>query len=608
MRLDKNNNSNIIYRIAANNLLAKKSSSLISLLSILLVTALICVLSLFILGQRTKETQGNAGIYTIFFVSLLFFTASSIVIYSIFYFSVAARARQIGQFLTIGMTEKQVKKMIRREGLLLSVIAIPAGLLLGGLVICIAMPEGWDLAEYGTVSLVIAALEFLIVQISIGKPASMASKVSPIEASKYNMDAGRGDETGKKKHKFLSPFTLAQMEIRNNPKRLGLTTMSLALGGILFMVAATWIASWDREAFSRQGVFRDCEYYLEYSYDPHGAPKAYGITDFQRKGTLSDALAEEIRAIPHVKDVHIERTATGVISYQGAVFTQPFCPLSSEDAEYFELPAEGHNSYAYMARHDAIFITDSGFCEKVNGIAFTPGEKLQISYFDGEEHTIELEIAAVTKEKAASHPERTTFCMSDATMKKLWAGMNTAQSFSISVDNFEENGAQAEEQLRALVSRYDDLSLRTLREQKLEDAAQIPELEMQIYGIAAFVIMFGVFHLVNTVCGSIMSRKKQLSMLESVGMEERQVRNMLLSESFFLTLPNILLTITLGSAAGFGFISMMQKSASYLEYRFPVAAILLYVVGMVAIPMIITIVCLKKQQKYSLVERIRNED
>lgn len=83
---------------------------------------------------------------------------------------------------------------------------------------------------------------------------------------------------------------------------------------------------------------------------------------------------------------------------------------------------------------------------------------------------------------------------------------------------------------------------------------------------------------------------------------------MLLSESFFLTLPNILLTITLGSAAGFGFISMMQKSASYLEYRFPVAAILLYVIGMVGIPMIITIVCLKKQQKYSLVERIRNED
>lgn len=261
-----------------------------------------------------------------------------------------------------------------------------------------------------------------------------------------------------------------------------------------------------------------------------------------------------------------------------------------------------------MVENDAILITDSTFSENINGITFTPGEKLKVSYFDGEEHTIELEIAAVSKEKAKSYPDRTTFCMSDETMKKLWGKMNTAESFSISVDNDKENGVQVEEQIKALISNYDDLSLRTLREQKLEDATQIAKLEMQIYGIAIFVIMFGIFNLINTVCGSIVSRKKQLSMLESIGMEERQVRNMLLIESFFIALPNILITITLGTAAGFGFISWMQKSATYLKYRFPIVAILLYVIGMIGIPILITFYCLKKQNKFSLVERIRNED
>ena len=57
MKLDKNNNSKILYRIAKNNLLAKKSSSFISLLSIVFVTALISTLTLFILGQKTAENQ-----------------------------------------------------------------------------------------------------------------------------------------------------------------------------------------------------------------------------------------------------------------------------------------------------------------------------------------------------------------------------------------------------------------------------------------------------------------------------------------------------------------------------------------------------------------------
>ena len=57
MILDKNNNGKIIYRIAKNNLLAKKASAFLSLLAILLVTALISALALFLLGQQTAEKQ-----------------------------------------------------------------------------------------------------------------------------------------------------------------------------------------------------------------------------------------------------------------------------------------------------------------------------------------------------------------------------------------------------------------------------------------------------------------------------------------------------------------------------------------------------------------------
>ncbi|WP_347563999.1 FtsX-like permease family protein [Neglectibacter sp. X58] len=98
------------------------------------------------------------------------------------------------------------------------------------------------------------------------------------------------------------------------------------------------------------------------------------------------------------------------------------------------------------------------------------------------------------------------------------------------------------------------------------------------------------------------------SMLESIGMEERQVRNMLFWESFLFALQNILITLTFGTVTGFAFISFMQKSATYLEYHFPIIAVVLYIIGMIGIPMLISLGCLKRQNNISLVERIRNED
>ena len=480
-------------------------------------------------GKFEQSLQrGNSGIYTILFVSVILFIASSIVIYSIFYLSVTARVQQIGQ-LTIGMTEKQVKQMIRREGLLLSMLSIPIGLLISGIVSHILIPDGWTLKNYGIISLVIGILGILIVQFSVRKPAKIASKFSPIEASR-NVGAS-AKERHNQKHKTLTSYVLAQMESKNNRKRWWFTTVSLALGGIIFMVATTWVASWSEEWYAREGIFTNGEYYISYLYD-HSTPKPYGITEFQLTGHLGSELENSIREIPNVKDVYVEKAAFGDIEYKEVTFLQAFYPLSADDTEYYQLPAKGNNSYEYMVEHDAIFITDSALSENMNGVNFQPGDKIEFHYFDGEEHTVELEIAAVSAESIEGIGNRSNFCMADKTMEKLWKAMNTAAEFYISVENYEKNGEQVENALLTLLDDYEDLSLYTLRERKVELSGQIEKLQMQIYGIAIFIILFSIFNLINTVISSIVSRKKELSMLESIVMEERQVRNMLFWESF----------------------------------------------------------------------------
>ena len=294
-------------------------------------------------GKFEQSLQsGNSGIYMVFFVSVILFIAGSIVIYSIFYLSITARVQQIGQLQTIGMTEKQVKQMIRREGLLLSMLSIPIGLLIGGIVSYILIPDGWTLKNYGIISLVIGILGILIVQLSVRKPAKIASKFSPIEASRNVVASAK--ERPNDKHKILTPYVLAQMESKNNHKRWWVTTISLAFGGIIFMTATTWVASWNEEQYAREGTFTNGECYISYLYD-HSTPKPYGITEFQLTGHLGSELENSIREIPNVKDVYVEKAAFGDIEYKGATFLQAFYPLNADDTEYYQLPARGNNSY-----------------------------------------------------------------------------------------------------------------------------------------------------------------------------------------------------------------------------------------------------------------------
>ncbi len=564
-------------------------------------------------GKFEESLQkGNTGMYAVLSVSVLLFVASSIVIYSIFYLSVTARVQQIGQLQTIGMTEKQVKQMIRREGLLLSVLGIPIGLLIGAAVAYLFIPDGWAFNNFARVALAVSVLGILVVQISVRKPASIASRFSPIEASRNagsasaaSKDRPHGRNNGK--HKRLAPYRLALMESQNNCKRWWFTTLSLAFGGIIFMVATTWVASWDEEQYAREGIFADNEYYISYLYS-HSTPKPYGITDFQLDGHLGGELEKRIREIPNVTDVYFENEVFGNIEYKGATFLQGFYPVGAEDSEYYQLPAEGNNSYGYMVQHDAILITDCALSETINGITFEAGDRIQFRYFDGEEHTVELEIGAVSQEGVAGYGNRPNFCMADKTVEKLWRAMNTASACFVSVEDYGKHGDRVEAALRALLEDYAELSLSTLRERKIEVSGQMEQTQMQIYGISIFMIVFGIFNLINTVISSIVSRKKELSMLESIGMEGRQVRNMLFWESIFLALPNILLTLTFGTAAGFAFLSWMQKSASYLEYHLPVMAAVFYMAGMIGIPMLVSWGCLKRQNNVSLVERIKNED
>lgn len=553
---------------------------------------------------ETSLQSGNTALYVIVLLAIMIAVACGIVIYSIFYLSVSSSTQRLGQYLTIGMTKKQMRGLIRREGFLLTLLALPVSLVVSAGIAWLILPDGWSMTNYLFLCGITVVCATVVVQISVGKPAAVAAKLPPVEALRGNL----AEEETTKRHKSsqdnLTIFRLARIFGNAGGKKWIFTTLSLAFSGILFMTAATWMVSWDDEAYSRQNGFQDNEYHISYLYD-HSYPKTYGTTEMQLTGHLSEELYQQISAIPHVEHVAVEHSAFANISYQGASFLQSFYPLTADSEEYFTLEAEGNNSYDYLSEHDGILITNSTFSESINGIDFQPGDMVTLHYFDGEEHTVELEIAAVSEEYVDAGNDRPTFCMADTTMQKLWNGMNTASMFYITADNYTEYGAAVEEEIRSIVEQYDDLSLWTLREQSLEDSSAIRQQKQQIYGISILLILFSIFNLINTVISGFSTRKREFSVLESLGMEQRQLRKMLFCESIIQMLPSLILTFSVGTLAGFALIQFLRQSATYLQYTFPIMATIFYLLALLGLPLILTAGCLRTQEKIPLVERIR---
>ncbi len=207
------------------------------------------------LGVSITESLVIIGIgIAILFVSVL-------VIYSIFYISVTGRIRQFGQLRTIGMTSKQIKKMINLEGLLLCLMGSQIGLLIGGTFAYFIEPDGFTWMNTLVIGIIVIIADLITVLFSIRKPAKIAASASPIDMSKvsgYTVNVKKS----KLKKRRLNPTGLAKISNDRNRKKSTMTMLSLGIGGIVFIAGATMLTSMNEEEFSRQSEYRFGEYVL----------------------------------------------------------------------------------------------------------------------------------------------------------------------------------------------------------------------------------------------------------------------------------------------------------------------------------------------------------
>ena len=100
-----------------------------------------CKEAMYLIGSSV-DTQ-DVLVYGL--VGMVILLACILVIYGVFYLSVIGKIHQFGQLRTIGMTKKQMKKLVSKEGRRLFLYVAPIGILIGGIAGYFIIPSGFSI-------------------------------------------------------------------------------------------------------------------------------------------------------------------------------------------------------------------------------------------------------------------------------------------------------------------------------------------------------------------------------------------------------------------------------------------------------------------------------
>lgn len=564
-----------------------------------------------------SKSHTSVEIFMIAGISAAILLASILVIYSIFYISITGRIREFGQLRTIGMTSKQIRKVVNIEGRLLAFAGLIVGLSIGTAFAYVLKPAGFYFLNTLAIWLITAVADLIMVQFSLRKPARIAAFATPVEAAKlsgYELDSKVG------KHRKMTPFGLAKISVGRNRKKFRMTVLSLGIAGVLFICGSTLLSSYNREEYSRQGEFYFGEYLIKISSNATQLAE-HGMADIQMNNPLNEELRSQIISLAGVKNIMAAECMEVVYEYNNYRSNDNVAPFDREEAELLSRYSENGVVFDYdqMVRDKEIIITDNDTAEEMFGWRFRTGERVLLRWFDGMDYREDyFKIAGCIDNFSDLYNDkndngRRLVMRGDGWFlipKELIEDMvsdsyNLNNKFIVSVEDWETD-TEVKEFIETMVAENSTLVFETLSERMERDESSYILLQYIIYGLSAFLMGFALINLINTLVSNVMSRKREFAMLRSIGMSTRQLSQMIIGEGIMLVVRNIIVTFVFGTAAGYALIYAIKNlGANYVHWHFPIWYLLGYVVLVLVAPVIISETVIKILDKKTLVERLR---
>lgn len=581
-------------------------------------------------GYFTEILMGMAGLI------LVTCLCAYLLIYNILYLSVDGNIRYYGLLQTVGMTGRQVKQLMHRQMIFIGTIGIMAGLFLGSAVSFFLIPVvihslGIQSGTAGKIQVTFHPAIFLFATLLVGvtifiaarKPTKKAVSISPVEALGYCPVTGRKKTRRTKQGQIL--WRMAREQLTKDKKKSGIIMLSLAASLSVFLCLTTLIESQGPRMLVSNYMGMDMVIQNDtLRKEDHG----------EWKQLIDERFLSNIREKESVKEVHPFLSAEIIVPWEpdfADTWMREFyatwmgIPYEDDLEEYKEHP-ENFGSILVGIDETEFDYLNSTLETPVDKEEFVAGktcilcrdrldfknsdlagQKVTCAEYADVENTRTFEIAGLTDETYYHGPVLgcpPTIIVSDSVVKSL---VTEPFVYKVGIRYNKEYDETVEAVLKALM-QDSPYAKNFSYESKIDETASIKKAQgnlMEVgFGIVLILALIGIMNYVNTTAGNIQSRQVELSIMESIGMTQKQVKKMLILEGILLAGGAVLLTLTLG----LGVTYLVYQSMNYMGVPFEIPVILLMsaIIVIILICIVIPLVIYRNlESKGTLVERIR---
>lgn len=540
-------------------------------------------------GEESNSILDTGSIVALIIFALLIFLMGYLIIYSIFRISVSNDIRNYGMLKTIGTSGKQIKIIVYIQALMISLVGTMIGLLIGYAVGMVLVPKmlGMIGLSYGSSSsnplifILSAVFSFATVFISCIHPASVAAKVSPIEALRYTES-----DIIKKNFKNIQKgniiFSMAKSNVWRSRSKAIITILSISLSVFLFHTAMIFVSGIDINTYVKNKIVSD--YII--------ADSSYLQNEWDNSKVVDKKIYSEVKEISGI--------STGMTYLSESSIS---CELSSDDvnkifADDEELKEKILNkpskngmfkSSVVCYGMDDLCIDNlnvlKGSVDKVKndgtGLvilkdkqidalpSYKVGDKVKLGFKN--KPTIIDPVTNIVYESLEDAPEGVEVLKGDTYDKEYEvvaiAELPYAMSKrELSYVNFALSSAQLEKDsgetsgLYCIVNVNDSGDFKTIKNKLMDISGNMYDVEdresatKEYYSYKNLFIMLGavlcvvvglvgILNFFNTFLTSIFARKHEIAVLESIGMTKKQVKFMLISEGLIYTMGSAFITL-----------------------------------------------------------------
>ncbi len=622
-------------------------------------------------GAQLSDKLDPFVVVVIVGVLALILLTGYLIIYNVFQISVAGDIRFYGLLKTIGTTPRQLRRIIRTQALLLSLIGIPIGLLLGWLLGGVLTPV--ITAQLNAVTTVVsvspllfvgAALFALVtVLISCRRPGRLAGKVSPVEAVRYT----EGKELRRKRKrngKGVSLLSMAWANLGRSRGKTFITVLSLTLAVVLLTLTVTFTGGFDMDKYvanftASDFIVADAGQFQtggDSFNDEMGVPEEVidavnaqgGITGsgriYGKTSPAQEFVTEEYyRAMwgrwnpQEVVDSMVafqDRTEDGLLADRVQLYgMEPFAldhltvlegdlsKLNDPDGTYIAAvysdddygKAEMDSHWARLGDTVTIrYVEEFEYYNPITGEVFGPFENVPegVPYTDRavKYRDVDYTVAAlVTVPFALSYRYygadefimgAETFLRDTETNSVMYYAFDTTDEANAAMESFLTDYTEN-------VNPQFDYESKTTYAGEFES---VRSMYLLLGGALSFIVgLVGVLNFFNAILTGITARRRELAVLQSIGMTGRQLRTMLALEGLFYTVGAALLALVLTVVTAPVLGPVLNGLIWFFTYRFTIWPIAVVLPLFGALGALIPVLSCRAAQRYSVVERLRQE-